>query len=201
MAKLPHEPEARALVLGSGSPRRRELLGEAGFAFRIDVPRVDEKLIDGDAPEAQALRLALEKGREVAGRADAESCVLAADTLVVIDDRILGKPADAAEAQHMLLSLAGRTHRVLTGYALLCRATSEQATGVAESHVRMRTVSAKEARAYAETGEPLDKAGGYAVQGRAGSFVEEITGLRTNVIGLPVEDLVPLLAAFGVRPR
>jgi septum formation protein len=200
MGKRIHEPEPRALVLGSGSPRRRELLDDAGYVFRIEVPRVDEKLIDGDAPEAQAQRLALEKGCDVADRADAESCVLAADTLVVIDDRILGQPANAEDAQRMLLSLAGRTHRVLTGYTLLCRATEEQITGLVESRVRMRAVSAEEARAYAGTGEPLDKAGGYAVQGRAESFVEEIDGLRSNVIGLPVEHLVPLLARFGVRP-
>lgn len=190
---------SRELVLASASPRRHRLLREAGFDFRVVPPDVPEALHPGEAPETCAQRLAADKALAVAARVDGSSCVLAADTLVVVDGEVLGKPRDADEAQRMLRLLAGRTHRVLTGVAVVVAALDRRERCVVESRVRMRPVSAEEARAYAATGEPLDKAGGYAVQGSGGRFVSSIEGSRSNVIGLPLESVLPLLEALGVE--
>ena len=187
-------------MLASTSPRRRELLRDAGFRFEIAAPHVDERELPGERPEATARRLALEKARAVAARVARGACVLGADTIVVIDGQQLGKPRDQAEAVEMLLRLAGRTHRVLTGFALLVGELGLEETGVVESAVRMHPVDRATAEKYAATGEPLDKAGAYAAQGEAGRFVAEITGSRANVIGLPVEELVPRLARVRVTP-
>ncbi|MBW2280260.1 MAG: septum formation inhibitor Maf [Deltaproteobacteria bacterium] len=188
----------RVLILASTSPRRRELLAHAGLQFELEAPDVDESAQPGEAPEAMAERVARLKAETVAKRAGPGRVVLAADTVVVLGGDVLGKPRDVEEASAMLLRLAGHTHRVLTGYSLRCG--DEIRAGVEQSRVRMRQVTPAEARAYAATGEPLDKAGAYAVQGRGGRFVESIDGSRSNVIGLPIEVLVPLLAGFGVRP-
>ena len=191
---------ARPLVLASSSPRRRELLTEAGFAFAVDSPDVDERPLPGETPEAQARRLALAKAEAVAARVPAECCVLAADTLVVVDADVLGKPRDEAEAVEMLLRIQGREHRVLTGWALLVRALALAEQGCVESAVRMHAVDRTTARAYAASGEPLDKAGAYAAQGEGGRFVAAIRGSRTNVIGLPMEAVRERLVRAGVRP-
>ncbi|HXZ86209.1 MAG TPA: Maf family protein [Myxococcota bacterium] len=188
----------RALVLASSSPRRRELLAQAGFRFEVAAPDVDESAQAGEPPESLARRLALEKARAVAAQAPSEACVLGADTVVVIDSLLLGKPRDRAEAVEMLLRLAGRTHRVLTGFALVVRALAREESGVEESLVRMHAIDRESAERYAATGEPLDKAGGYAAQGAGGRFVAEIRGSRANVIGLPLEALAPRLAELGV---
>jgi nucleoside triphosphate pyrophosphatase len=190
----------RRLVLASTSPRRRELLRDAGFRFELQAPDVDELVRAGESPAETARRLALEKARAVAPRVARDACVVGADTVVVIDDSLLGKPADAAEAVEMLLRLAGRTHRVLTGFALLVPALGLEESGVVESAVRMHPVDRVTAEKYAATGEPLDKAGAYAAQGEGGRFVAEIRGSRANVIGLPMEELVPRLARVEVRP-
>jgi len=187
-------------VLASNSPRRRELLREAGFAFSVAVPDVDESALPGESPESLAQRLALAKARAVAARVDADACVLGADTVVVIDGALLGKPRDEAEAVEMLLRLAGRTHRVLTGFALLVPALGFEDAGVVESAVRMHAVDRATAERYARSGEPLDKAGAYAAQGEGGRFVADIRGSRANVIGLPVEALTPRLAQLSVVP-
>jgi septum formation protein len=190
----------RPLVLASASPRRHRLLQEAGFEFVVRPPEVDERSLSGDTPEELAKRLALLKARTVLEHSEPDCCILGADTVVVLGEQILGKPEDEREAARMLLALAGRVHRVLTGFALLVAGSDLREVGVVESLVRMGPVGAEEARAYAASGEPLDKAGGYAVQGVGGRFVEAIEGSRSNVIGLPIEDLVPRLAAFGVLP-
>ncbi len=191
----------RALVLASSSPRRRALLSEAGYSFTIAEPDVDESALPGEKPEELAARLALAKARAVGARVAAQACVLAADTVVVIDGDLLGKPRDEAEAVEMLLRLAGRTHRVLTGFALFVPASAETDAGVVESSVRMHSVDRATAERYAASGEPLDKAGAYAAQGDGGRFVAQISGSRANVIGLPVEALAPRLARLGVAPR
>ncbi len=196
MSQLP-----RRLILASRSPRRQVLLREAGFEFELAPPDVSEVALPGESPEAQAQRLALLKARAVARHAEPDACVLAADTLVVLDGCVLGKPRDEAEARQMLLRLAGRCHRVLTGFALLLPGTDLCEVGVEESAVQMRRVSPEEARAYAAGGEPLDKAGAYAVQGEGGRFVEAISGSRSNVIGLPLEAVVPRLEKLAVRRR
>jgi len=191
---------SRCLILGSNSPRRRDLLAEAGFTFEIAEPDVDESVLPGESAEALARRLALAKARVVAARFPAAACVLAADTLVVVDADVLGKPRDADEAVEMMLRIQGRTHRVLTGYALIVHALGVEQHGVVESEVRMHPVDRSAARAYALSGEPLDKAGGYGAQGDGGRFVAEIRGSRTNVIGLPMETVVARLASLGVEP-
>ncbi len=191
---------SRPLVLGSNSPRRRDLLTASGFAFEVSAPDIDERALRGESAEAQARRLALEKARVVAGRSAREACVLAADTLVVVDADVLGKPRDVDEAVEMMLRIQGRTHRVLTGFALVVRALGVEEHGVVESEVRMHPVDRETARAYARTGEPLDKAGAYAAQGEGGRFVAEIRGSRTNVIGLPMETVIAQLAKLGVEP-
>lgn len=188
-------------MLGSSSPRRRELLRAAGFNFEIAEPGVDERALPGESAGAQASRLALEKARAVARRFSGEACVLAADTLVVVDEDVLGKPRDADQAVEMMLRIQGRAHRVLTGFALIVRALEVEDYDVIESAVRMYPVDRATARAYADSGEPLDKAGAYAAQGEGGRFVAEILGSRTNVIGLPMEAVVPRLAKAGVEPE
>ncbi len=189
----------RRLILASRSPRREALLREAGFEFEQTAPDVCEAACPGEAPECQAQRLALLKARAVAEHAQPDSCVLAADTLVVIDEYVFGKPRDPAEAVEMLLQLAGRRHRVLTGFALLIPGTGRHEVGLEESAVQLRALSPGEAHAYVAGGEPLDKAGAYALQGEGGRFVEAVTGSRSNVIGLPLEVVVPRLERFAVR--
>ena len=190
----------RSLILASTSPRRRELLREAGYAFEVIDPGIDEGGPPGEPAEERAERLALAKAHAVAIHSPAPHCVLAADTLVVIDGDILEKPADAEEAQRMLLRLAGNTHRVLTGYALVTHDDTYAEAGVQESWVRMRAIEPEEARAYAASGEPLDKAGAYAAQGEGARFILEIQGSLANVIGLPLEHLAPRLARLGIHP-
>jgi septum formation protein len=191
---------SRLLVLASSSPRRQDLLRDAGFRFQVVAPDVDESARPGEAPGELARRLAGEKAGAVAPRVDASCCVLAADTVVVIDGDMIGKPRDEAEAAAMLLRLAGREHRVLTGVALAVPALGRSELRLEESFVRMARVTVEEARAYAATGEPLDKAGAYALQGEGGRFVARVRGSRSNVIGLPLEAVVPLLRELGVSP-
>jgi septum formation protein len=136
----------------------------------------------------------------VAATQPAGTRVLGFDTSVVLDGRVYGKPGDENEAVEMLLSLAGRTHTVYTGYALLVAGEDTFAGGIDAARVRMREVSRSEAEAYATTGEPLDKAGAYALQGRGKGFVEEVEGLRSTVIGLPLDHIVDLLLRHGVLP-
>ena len=197
------------LVLASGSPRRRELLTVAGYRFEVDVADIDESIHEGESPIAATTRLAIEKAEAVACRraplepaAAAAELVLAADTTVVIGERILGKPADVREAVEMLLSLAGRNHVVLTAWALL-PASAQPGTpecGISRSTVRMREISRAEAEAYAASGEPMDKAGGYAAQGEGRRFIGAIVGRLDNVIGLPMAPVAAALSRGGIVP-
>ena len=192
MAPLP-------LVLASASPRRSELLSRHGVAFEVRPADIDEAQRAGEAPEALVRRLAEEKARAVAARVGHEPrrWVLAADTLVVLDDAVLGKPRDAAHARELLGRLLGRRHRVITGVTLLASDDlAAHGLGV-ESQVEMRAASDAEVRAYVETGEPLDKAGAYAVQGEGRRFVTAVEGSETNVIGLPMDETLALLAETG----
>jgi septum formation protein len=188
----------RRLVLASASPRRRKLLEEAGFDFDVHVPRIREVLLARESPDFMAQRLAREKAQSIAASYDSDSCVLGADTAVVLDSSLLGKPRDGMEAVEMLTRLSGRTHSVLTGYALVVPGSDRIVAGVVESRVRMRSISNDEAHSYVATGEPLDKAGSYALQGIGAKFVEALEGSRSNVIGLPLEAVVPRLESLGV---
>lgn len=189
-------PVNTLLVLASGSPRRSRILSEAGIAFEPVPPRAEEIRLPGETPAELVVRLAGQKAREVADRVGPDRWVLGVDTVVAIDDHILGKPTDEAHATQMLLRLSGRTHSVYSGFAIV--GFGEEHTGVDETRVTMRPITLVEAAAYSATGEPLDKAGAYAIQGAAIEFITSVVGSRRNVAGLPLEALVPLLAARGI---
>jgi septum formation protein len=180
------------LVLASGSPRRRELLAGLGMAFTVRAADVDETPHPGEAPAACVRRLALAKAT---ARSEADELVLGADTVVVLDGQLLGKPRDPADARRMLASIAGREHTVLTGVTV--HAQGGQETTVEASRVRMARMSPREIDWYVATGEPLDKAGSYAVQGVGALFVEAIYGNYTNVVGLPLPATCRLFSALG----
>jgi len=172
------------LVLASRSPRRAELLKAAGIPFVVRVADIDETPRSDEKPHDYVLRVAQEKARAVPA-SDSET-VLAADTTVVLGTEILGKPQDAADAIRMLTALAGQRHDVLTGICIL-RGGGVLALEVASTAVWFRPVSASEIADYVATGEPMDKAGAYAIQGMASRWIERIDGSYTNVVGLPVE--------------
>ena len=173
------------LILASASPRRADLLREAGILFRVAPAHIDEDVRTGESPEAYVERLAREKA-EAVHAASPDAFVLGADTTVVVDAAILGKPADRAEAARMLELLAGRSHRVLTGVVLLGPADFVRAA-VVSTEVTFSRLSGADIAWYVNTGEPLDKAGAYAIQGGASRFVERIDGSFSNVVGLPME--------------
>ena len=184
------------LVLASASPRRRELLHQLGVPHRVQPADLDETRRPGEAVEACVQRLALAKARQVhAGVADGLP-VLAADTVVVLDDQLLGKPRDRDEGLDMLRRLSGRSHRVLTAVAL-CSDTGLEAR-LSSSAVRFRTLDAAECQRYWRTGEPCDKAGGYAVQGLAAAFIAELRGSYSGVMGLPLFETAELLQRASV---
>ncbi|MGB5656718.1 MAG: Maf family protein, partial [Acidimicrobiia bacterium] len=166
------------LILASSSPRRHLLLRAAGFEFEVESPGVDETVIEGEDPDRMVVRLAREKA--LACAADTGALALGADTTVVLDGRILGKPEGEVEAVEMLLSIGGRTHVVITGWALAQGARIVE-DGFETTLVAMRAVDPAEAKAYAASGEPLDKAGAYALQGDGARFVSSIGGSRSNV--------------------
>jgi septum formation protein len=184
------------LVLASGSPRRRALLHAAGFAFDVMVPDVPEEHRPDEPPAVMVERLAAEKVAAVAAATSPDHCVLGLDTTVALDGRVLGKPSDAAEAVEMVLALAGRRHVVYTGY--VAALGGERLGGVAVTGVTFRPIPAEEARDYVATGEPLDKAGAYAIQGSGARFVSALDGSRSNVMGLPLREVVDVLGRFGV---
>lgn len=196
----PAYPGSPPLVLASGSPRRRLLLSMAGYEFQVVTPNIDETRAKGEPPEEFVQRIAAGKASAVAPAQTGGTVILGFDTAVVLSGRVYGKPEDEAEAAEMLLSLAGRTHTVYTGYALHVAGESRSERGIDAARVRMRAVSPEEAATYAATEEPLDKAGAYALQGRGKGFVADVEGLRSTVIGLPLDHIVDLLLRFGVMP-
>lgn len=198
----------KSIYLASRSPRRRELLRQIGINFEIvplrEAPRypadVDETPRAGETPDVYVLRVAREKAQAAVAitsvRRLALRPVLAADTTVVRDDAILGKPANAAAAARMLESLAGRAHRVLTAVAVT--AGDEIVTRVSESQVWFRALTPEEIRRYVATGESTDKAGAYAVQGRAAAFITRIEGSYSGIMGLPLAETAELLRSHGI---
>ena len=188
------------LVLASGSPRRRLLLAMAGYDFSVESPDIDETQRPDEAAEEFVVRLAAEKAAAVAERSRPGVCVLGFDTAVVLDGRVFGKPIDEKDAAAMLLTLQSKTHTVYTGYCLKVAGEDHEERGIDAARVTMRGVSPEEAGAYAATGEPLDKAGAYALQGRGGGFVATVDGLRSTVIGLPLEHVIDLLTRRGIMP-
>ena len=185
------------VYLASGSPRRRELLQQIGVSFRVVGMAVDEAVWPDETPLAYVTRLAAAKADAGWERSrDAHRVpVLAADTAVVLDGKILGKPADRQDAEDMLGQLSGRTHEVLTAIAL--RTASGFQTRVSRSEVTFRSITAAEAGAYWETAEPSDKAGGYAIQGRGAIFITDLRGSYSGVMGLPLFETAELLRDAG----
>ncbi len=181
------------IVLASASPRRSELLALARIPFSIAVADIDETPRSGETPCDYALRLAEEKARAVVSHGTAGRFFIGADTIVVLDGAILGKPANQAEAVRMLTSLSGRTHEVITGMAVFDSQSTQVAKKAVTTTVTFCTLSPEDIDAYVATGCPLDKAGAYAIQGGAASFVERIDGSYTNVVGLATCELVVML--------
>jgi septum formation protein len=184
------------LVLASASPRRRELLLSAGFDVDVDPAHVDEALRPGEAPAGYIERVARAKALAVSGR-HPDRTVIAADTAVLVDGVVFGKPADEAEAARMLRQLAGRSHEVWTG--VVVARDGRMAYALERTTVWMLPLSDAEVSWYVASGEPLDKAGAYAIQGLASRFIPRIEGSWSNVVGLPVATVLQLLRGDGVR--
>lgn len=180
------------LILASASPRRHELLTQAGFSFQVHPAHIPEDPKPGEDPIAYVVRLAREKAQAVFEQlGDGSAIVLGADTTVTLDGHILGKPEDAAGAARMLRLLSGRTHRVITGVAVVTAARTEVAAEV--TGVQFLTISEQEIADYIATGEPMDKAGAYAIQGRAARWIPRIEGDYFNVVGLPLALVTAML--------
>ena len=186
-----------SLVLASGSPRRQALLAAMGLSFVVTVPHIDESLRADEPPLDAARRLCVAKAHAAATQ-HADALVIAADTLVVLDGEILGKPVDYEDAVDMLTRLRNRRHEVLTGLAVLDAATLHVQQEVVTTAVRMRNYTDDELRRYVTSGDPMDKAGAYAIQHDGFRPVANITGCYTNVVGLPVCRLAALLGEWGM---
>jgi septum formation protein len=184
------------IVLASQSPRRKELLGRMGLEFVTQASKIDESAFDGLEARELVATLSREKAQWIARQLDGETLVIGADTVVVRDGAALGKPKDAEDAVAMLLSLSGRDHQVCTGVTV-CRG-DRVLTQVEETQVTFRDLTETEVRQYVSTGEPMDKAGAYGIQGLGGLLVEGIRGDYSNVVGLPVCRLGQMLKNFGV---
>ena len=199
-----------SVILGSGSPRRLELLRSLGIEPRVVSPDIDESVLDGELPVDYVRRLAsakLDAVMKTVGAVNVGAIVIAADTTVDVDGVIFGKPIDDAEAVKMLLALSGRRHQVHTGFAVAvagpgCRGVDwDGHVEVVSSTVTFRSVPIPEIIAYVDSGEPRDKAGAYAIQGGAAGFVEQVDGSLNAIIGLPIERLTEICAALGAPLR
>jgi septum formation protein len=193
--------QQRSLVLASGSPRRRDILQQLGVRFRVDVSGIDESMLPGEQPAEHVQRLAREKGLEVRARSSAapdQPCVLSADTIVLLDNVVYGKPTDDEDALRMLRKLSGRTHHVLTGLALCDAAGSFEEVSVHTTAVTFRELPETTMRGYVASGEARDKAGAYAIQGLGTGLVREISGSYTNVVGMPAAETLELLFRAGI---
>jgi len=186
------------IILASASPRRKELLSQAGIPFKVMPSGVDEKnaRLTG-SPEEKAVQLAYMKAADVAGKID-RGLVLGADTTVVCDDDIFGKPADENDARRMLEKLSGREHLVITGIAVIDASNGRSQTGYEVTRVRFSPLTQREIEVYIKSGEPFGKAGAYAIQGKAALFVESLHGCYSNVVGLPLNRLYRILQDFDV---
>ncbi len=195
------------LILASGSPRRREILGQLGIEFRVMPSQVDERQYPGEPADQMARRLAAAKAEEVAAhlgtaarpdRAASGAFVLGADTVVVLDSEVLGKPDNKAAATEMLQRLSGRTHEVITAVALVCAGSAFRDEEMVSTRVSFRPLDAGTVARYVASGEGRDKAGSYAIQGLGAGLVSEIQGSYSNVVGLPATHTLDLLARAGL---
>ena len=185
------------LILASASVRRAEILHDAGLSFAVLSSAVDETPLPGEAPAELVQRLADAKAELVAARAVAPAIIIAADTEVVLDGHVLGKPRTSEDARQMLTKLSGRTHAVLTGVTLVRLPDAERRSFVETTHVYFAPIPEEEITRYLASGEPFDKAGSYAIQGRAGRYVPRIEGCYFNIVGLPLARLWQSLKELG----
>ena len=187
----------KRIVLASASPRRSELLESAGISFSVVPADIPEEPLQGESPTAHVLRLAEAKALAVAGTVEGD-IFIGADTVVVCDDEIMGKPVDAADARRMLTALSGKTHEVITGFAVYKREQDRLISDAVSTRVIFKPLTVGEIDAYIATGCPFDKAGAYAIQGGAAYMVRGIEGSYTNVVGLPLCEVVEVLRRLGV---
>ncbi len=188
----------KALVLASASPRRKDLLTQMGFKFNIIVSDVDESIGPGIQPFQAVEALALSKAMEVSAKLE-EGLVIGADTIVVFENEVLGKPSNEQDAKRMLAALSGNKHQVLTGVAVVDVVSGQRIVTHEKTEVEFRLIDNQEIENYIKTGEPMDKAGSYAIQGRGALFVKKITGCYFNVVGLPIYKLGSMLKEFDVN--
>jgi septum formation protein len=189
---------ARMIVLASSSPRRRELLRLIGLTFRVDRAEYEERMDLNMPPHRLARHLSLEKARSIASKYS-DALVIAADTFILFRGKLLGKPHTLQEARRMLGMLNGKKHSVITGFTVMDTLTGKRVSKAVETKVHFRRLTTDQLASYVRTGEPLDKAGAYAVQGLGAVIVKEIAGDYFNVIGLPLSSLAEALKKFGVR--
>lgn len=187
----------KSLILASSSPRRKELLQTLGFSFTVQTSDVDETTAPGLSPRQVVEELAIRKAKAVASGLS-EGVIIGSDTIVVLDDEILGKPADEADAFRMLSSLQGRRHTVFSGVALIDAATGRTEVAYSQTQVQIRPLTDAEITAYIATREPMDKAGSYAIQGIGSTIVETIAGDYFTVVGLPLCLTANMLTRFGI---
>ncbi|HEY2353154.1 MAG TPA: Maf family protein [Candidatus Acidoferrum sp.] len=185
------------LILASSSPRRAEVLHAAGIKFTATPPSIDETPFPGESPQDHVLRLAAAKATLVAAQAIGPAIVIAADTVVAVESQIIGKPRSTEDARQILEQLSARTHTVLTGVTLIRLPDAERRSFVETTHVHFAPLSPEEISRYLDTEEPYDKAGAYAIQGRAGRYIPRIEGCYFNVVGLPLARLTQELIALG----
>jgi septum formation protein len=188
----------KKIILASASPRRKELLEKIRLKFEVDASGCDEEINSGLDPQEIVQQLSIIKAKSVAAR-HKNAIVIAADTIGVIGDRILGKPHTKNEARKMLRAISGKSHSVITGFSIIDTTTDKIVTGTVDTRVYIKKLSGEEIDAYVATGEPLDKAGAYAIQGMGAVIVEKIEGDYYNVIGLPLHALAEALKEFGIN--
>jgi septum formation protein len=188
----------KRIVLASASPRRKELLEQIGLQFEVEPSNYDEEITFASEPHEMAKKLSLGKAR-AAARKHRNALIIAADTFVVLGDRAFGKPHTSSEAREMLRALNGKEHSVITGFTILDAETGKVLSKSVETKVHVRKLTLKEIDSYVRSKEPLDKAGGYAIQGLGAVVVEKIEGDYCNVVGLPLSALAETLREFGVN--
>jgi nucleoside triphosphate pyrophosphatase len=194
---MKHAKPSKELILASKSPRREYLLNQAGLTFMVVPSQFDESSVVISSPIPYAKELAERKAKEVSDIYP-ESWVIGADTIVLIDGMVLGKPENRDHAREMLHRLSGQTHRVVTGYCICCKSANKFISDAAKTEVRFKTLSEQEIEWYIHTTEPFDKAGAYAIQGLGTFLVKSISGSYTNVVGLPVCEVIECLIQEGV---
>ena len=192
------EKQAKKLILACASPRRKELLENLGYVFQIIPADIDETINGTKSPEEIVKELALQKATYVADSVNYPAIIIGSDTIVVVDNTILGKPENNEDACNMLKMLSGRSHQVISGIAIIDNSNNKKIVDSISSDVYFRAISKEEITSYVKTGEPLDKAGAYAIQGLSSTFIEKINGCYNNIVGLPIFKVTQALKEFDL---